>query len=203
MRVQTLNEDDYGSCRGVCDLIIMNDTCAQVRTIILNRCKSINDFVLFLCRLHGASVHRFAGVFVYQKYKNNIKELRQNSTTPDKNTVKSNHMRVFHDKYVRSNRRLSDFELHKFHMAFTYERLHTRQWKCVCLPHRNPPFSLNSIVLRSHSNPCVTLETRMRSSRMNVISSITSNLHRQKDIAIVEGRIVSAVSKHLLFRVVL
>jgi len=132
MRVQTLNEDDYGSCRGVCDLIIMSDTCAQVRTIILNRCKSINDFVLFLCRLHEASVHRFAGVFVYQKYKNNIKELRQNSTTPDKNTVKSNHMRVFHNKYVRSNRRLSDFELHNFHMAFTYERLHTRQWKCVC-----------------------------------------------------------------------
>lgn len=94
--------------------------------------------------------------------------------------------------------RLSDFELRNFHVALT--RRDNR--KCIRLPYAvSPLLRPTSIALRSHFDPCAN--TRNAHTRPNIISSMTSNPHRQKDIAIVEGRIVSAVSKHLLFRVAL
>lgn len=91
-------------------------------------------------------------------------------------------MRVLHDKYVRSNRKLSVFGLHNFHVSLVYETIEMRS-STVC---RSPFFFLTVSVydliptLAHHSkgahNPV----------EPNIISSMTSNLHRQKDIAIIE-----------------
>lgn len=97
----------------------------------------------------------------------------------------NNHTQVFHNKYVRSNRRPSAIS----NLVIFMVRLNTRQKKYLRLPYAVSPFSLNSIALRSHFDPCLALETR---------DPVAQTLfHRWLRICI--GRQISLLSKDALF----
>lgn len=95
-------------------------------------------------------IYRFCGIRLYisspcvsacQEYKNDVEELGQKIVpqvkTGNVKHVENNHTRAFHDKYFRSNRRLSDFELRNFHVALAYETIEMRSFT-IC---RSPFFS--------------------------------------------------------------